>query len=358
LKRARETAEILNQHYTLPIKADDDLKERAKGKLEGQPRQSGERDFQDSIFDRYGENGESEWLLFLRASRMLEKLARIGEGRTLVVSHGGLMNQMLRAAFGLKPQSHGQGANFPHDNTAFSELHISPATYQVGLFSANDARHNGESKDQQAPFRIWLVRHGQSEGNLKGLFQGQSEHDLTAKGQQQARALGMRLKEQEKTFDAILCSPQSRARQTAEGVGKALNIRIESNDLLKEIDNGQFAGLADGEIKQRWPEIDFWVDPFTPLGFDGESWHQMEIRAGEFLQTLMERGPGDYLVVSHGGTLNGLLRNMLGIRIMQGHQTPFFYLQNTEVTQVNYYPETKRWVLLRQGDDSHLKDKL
>lgn len=63
---------------------------------------------------------------------------------------------------------------------------------------------------------IFLIRHGETAWNSEGIFRGQSEIPLNERGLQQARATGEYL--QAINFDAVFCSPLSRARQTAEAL--------------------------------------------------------------------------------------------------------------------------------------------
>lgn len=100
---------------------------------------------------------------------------------------------------------------------------------------------------------LYLIRHGQTEWNLKGRLQGGKDSPLTALGRQQAQAVAISLKARPPSL--ILASPLGRASKTAEIIAKALAISIEKDDRLGELRFGAAEGLTLNEIDKRWPEF-------------------------------------------------------------------------------------------------------
>lgn len=90
---------------------------------------------------------------------------------------------------------------------------------------------------------IAMVRHGETDYNKQRLIQGRIDNVLNETGKQQAHRLGRFLKENNETFDVLLTSPLSRAKETASILGAhlGLNITDQSNDFL-ERDFGPFEG--------------------------------------------------------------------------------------------------------------------
>ena len=82
-----------------------------------------------------------------------------------------------------------------------------------------------------------LVRHGLSEGNVRGLIQGQLDHPLTDVGRVQASAVAERLRS-DGGADRIVASPLARAFETAQAVASVLDLPVTTDDRLKEYDFG------------------------------------------------------------------------------------------------------------------------
>lgn len=91
--------------------------------------------------------------------------------------------------------------------------------------------------------RLYIIRHGQSEYNRDGLLAGATDTPLTDLGREQAHDAGILL--QEKSIDYMLCSPLSRAHETATIIAEAIGYdpaRIEINQLARERNFGELEG--------------------------------------------------------------------------------------------------------------------
>ncbi len=205
-------------------------------------------------------------------------------------------------------------------------------------------------------FDITFLRHGESVGNAEARWQGQSDFPLTEKGREQARALADRWRSDGRTFDAILSSPLSRARETADIIAITLGMVVEEDRIWMERNIGIMAGLTAAEVKQHFPEPDF-VTPFDTLGLDGEGDWELYLRAGRALQSLLRRKPGKYLVVSHGGLLNQVMHAIVGITPQANSSGLRFRFQNTGFTHVIYYPSSHRWHIETVNDRHHWNGK-
>ena len=97
---------------------------------------------------------------------------------------------------------------------------------------------------------LLLARHGQSEWNAAGRWQGQADPPLSDLGRAQARAAGR----QAGSFDAIFASDLERALHTATIISEALGVSpVVVDPRLKERDAGEFSGLTRDEIEERFP---------------------------------------------------------------------------------------------------------
>ena len=160
--------------------------------------------------------------------------------------------------------------------------------------------------------RLTLLRHARSRADDEGVNEGRYDSPLTATGLAQARALAEYWRAHPPEFDRVFCSTLARARQTAEVVAGTLNLAVQASDLWREWDNGPLAGLDREEALRRYPIPAFRhdLDPFTLEG--GESQAAIRARALLALEAVWQSGASNILVVSHGGFLNSVLREVTG----------------------------------------------
>jgi len=126
---------------------------------------------------------------------------------------------------------------------------------------------------------VLLIRHGQTRSNVAGYYMGWSEEDLNEVGYIQARKLASRLADS--PIAAIYTSPLKRAHTTASLIAEHHGLKVKPLDDLIEIKLGDWQGLHEGEIAERWPEM--WkqseVDPSVMAMPHGESFSQVVERA-------------------------------------------------------------------------------
>jgi len=149
--------------------------------------------------------------------------------------------------------------------------------------------------------QLCLVRHGQTDWNLEGRYQGQSDVPLNDKGLAQARSLAEQLKDQ--SFAAIYSSDLRRARQTAEPIANLLGINIQLEARLREINQGQWEGVLVEDIKARYAKI--WSqrteDPANVRPPGGETVREVATRVYTALDEITSRHSDEnILIVSHG----------------------------------------------------------
>jgi uncharacterized phosphatase len=152
---------------------------------------------------------------------------------------------------------------------------------------------------------IGLLRHGQTNWNIDFRLQGVTDIPLNETGIAQARAAGAaiaQLAEVGESWEMILSSPLSRARDTAVMVGEAIGIEgIEIEELLLERSFGVAEGLSHEEWKSQFSDTNH-----VP---GGESLDALEARSWVLLQRLRDQYEGKrVLTVSHGALIRTLLR--------------------------------------------------
>ncbi len=199
---------------------------------------------------------------------------------------------------------------------------------------------------------IVFLRHAESVGNAEGRFQGQSDPPLTETGLAQARALARRWQEEKARFDCIISSPLRRARHTAEIIAETLGVPLEFDPDWMEWHNGELAGLTHEEVGEHdgWPDL---LTPYVHIGETGESRWELYLRAGRAIQRLLDRPPGRYLVVAHGGVLNMALYGILGLTLQVNFQGISFRFRNTAFATLRYEADSHRWYVLGINDHAH-----
>ncbi|MDP9794402.1 putative phosphoglycerate mutase [Catenuloplanes nepalensis] len=143
---------------------------------------------------------------------------------------------------------------------------------------------------------IVLVRHGQTEWSVSGRHTGRTDIPLTAEGEEQARAIGEKLKGRE--FAAVLSSPRVRALRTAELAGLEVT---EVDEDLSEWDYGDYEGITTPEIRKTDPDWYLWDDGVP----GGESPEQIGARIDRVLARAREHlaRDRDVALVAHGHAL-------------------------------------------------------
>jgi probable phosphoglycerate mutase len=159
---------------------------------------------------------------------------------------------------------------------------------------------------------LFLVRHGETDWNAAGRWQGQTDVPLNARGREQAREVAGRLRAG--GIAAIASSDLLRARATAEIVASELGLEVSHLDAaLRERRFGCFEGLTREEVAARFPEAwaRYLADP-GPAPPGGESRDELVGRLLPAVASAVARLPGPLLVVMHGGAMRALLAEHVG----------------------------------------------
>lgn len=201
---------------------------------------------------------------------------------------------------------------------------------------------------------LWLLRHGQSEGNLRSLRQGQRDYPLTDLGHRQISLLAQRWIETGVKFDHIIASPLTRALDSARLLADSLNVDLDIDERWQERNSGSAEGepLDTLSVRNDPTQERNVYDPIFP---GGESDLQLHVRAGEGLQAIMNRGPGRYLVVSHGGILNGAMHVILGLAPAGSSKLARFSFSNSGYAILQYVADPGYWRIEKLNVTNHLK---
>jgi broad specificity phosphatase PhoE len=206
------------------------------------------------------------------------------------------------------------------------------------------------------PTTLILVRHGQTESNIKGLLHGQTDVPLTARGVAQARLVAARLA-RERGIAALYTSPLERARHTAELIGAAVGLRPTPQSGLMEIHFGVVEGLTFEEVLARHPELGLREDddPTADLLWPGgESRHGFRLRVAETLRGLLAAHAGETIVaVAHGGAISVGVGELLG---EPGAGWRRYMVANCAITRLEWVGAGRPARLACLDDRAHLAD--
>jgi broad specificity phosphatase PhoE len=149
---------------------------------------------------------------------------------------------------------------------------------------------------------ILLARHGETDWNRDGRFQGQADPPLNRTGRAQAVDLSDALMAEQ--LAAVYSSPLRRALETAEVLAASHGLEPVPVDDLREVDVGSWSGLTRAEVEERFPaQFARWLD-YGQGWEDGETYEEMGRRAVDALLQLAATHDGErVLAVTHGGPI-------------------------------------------------------
>ncbi|NLG06874.1 class I tRNA ligase family protein, partial [Candidatus Peribacteria bacterium] len=187
--------------------------------------------------------------------------------------------------------------------------------------------------------KITVLRHGESEGNLAPIYQGQEPGtDLTERGRQQAQAAGELLVESSPLtvhschlpVDIIYCSPLARTRQTAQAVADATGANVIVDERLREVAFGEYEGktidFSDlAFVKAKRAHKMQKNAPESIYHFPGmETWNQVQERINDFLTDILHRHRSQHVViVTHADPVQNIKHFFAGEDPMKISRQPY-----------------------------------
>lgn len=202
---------------------------------------------------------------------------------------------------------------------------------------------------------LYIVRHGETEWNKIGRYQGITNVPLNENGIAQAKACGNALKDVH--FDRILSSDLSRALVTAETIRGNRQLEIKTEERLREINFGDWEKLLFTEIEERWPGLidQMYRRPDIVKVPNGESFQEVQDRAWSAVSDFLNENNEDetILITCHGGTIRTILCKLLDISISHCWN---FSQGNTAINRVFYngMGESDHNILNLLNDTAHV----
>jgi probable phosphoglycerate mutase len=201
---------------------------------------------------------------------------------------------------------------------------------------------------------VYVIRHGETDWNLTGRWQGHADVPLNELGLRQARLLGQRLAHDGVRFDAIYSSDLARAYQTAWELGAAVRVPVQLLPPLREIDLGAWSGLTYDEIERRFPtETELLRQGQDIPRGGGESMAALRKRVIEAVEAIVKLHAGQTLaLVTHGGCVRALLMHAEGAAVEDSFRR-YPHIGNTSVTVLHVSPDA--WKLELVNNMGHLE---
>lgn len=183
--------------------------------------------------------------------------------------------------------------------------------------------------------RLIIIRHGESEWNRIGRYQGQADAPLSELGLRQAEALAQRLHNEH--FDAIFTSPLQRAAKTAAAVARYHPaVPVAAEPALLEIDHGAWQGLLLDEVRGRFGDgLREWrMHPTRAQMPGGESFSNILKRVLDFKDRLLLEFPEQSVLVStHDVVVKILVADALGMNMDRINR---IWVTNASISVVEY----------------------
>ena len=199
---------------------------------------------------------------------------------------------------------------------------------------------------------IIIIRHGETEWNKTGRFQGHSDVPLSAEGRAQAAALGKNLVVDH--VDAIYASDLTRAMETAAPLAQRFGLEVISDPLLRELNFGSWEGRNFNDVNAENPDVmkTFYNDPERVNIPDSEPFPEFQRRvAGRVREIVAQERGKRIVIVSHGASIRILFADILSMPIRSiWHVSQL----NTAVNKVRFEDDGFAVVTL-MNDTSHLR---
>ncbi len=203
--------------------------------------------------------------------------------------------------------------------------------------------------------RFILVRHGQSEGNLRDEFLGHTDLPLTELGHRQAECTAKYLDGYE--IDVLYASDLKRAYQTAEHIAEHKQLSIIADTELREIYAGKWEGLPFNTIYEQYrADFDMWLhDMGKARCTDGESVAELYKRVTGEVERLAKISDGQTVcIASHATPIKCVRLKALGYSVDNAKEIG--WTSNASVTIVDVDSESGEFTMVKDGYDEHLAE--
>lgn len=180
--------------------------------------------------------------------------------------------------------------------------------------------------------KIYLIRHGQTTGDVENRYGGSYDDHLSDEGEIQAHKLAEKLASS--GIQIIFCSPLIRAQETAKIINTKLNCEIKTDEDLKERNqNAILSGMTRDEAREKYPELVEQVKDYRNTISGAESYENFVERLKKvFSKIANSSGYSTIGIVTHGGPIRVIFREILKDREIDIADCAFAVLQDESNT--------------------------
>jgi len=202
---------------------------------------------------------------------------------------------------------------------------------------------------------IHLIRHGQTDWNVKSLYQGIKDIPLNDVGLKEADRLAKRLRSF--SFIGLYSSPLSRAFNTAEAINQFHDLSVVVRENIKEISLGGWEGKDRETIKKSHPKS---IGTFSKDVVDirppgGESFRDLQFRVGESFKEIIDshQDNDEIVIVTHGGVIKNIIADALKMKL---EDRKLLLIDNASISTLIYHVKEETFFLKRYNDTAHLEN--
>ena len=199
--------------------------------------------------------------------------------------------------------------------------------------------------------KLVLVRHGETDWNKLGKFQGHCDIDLNARGVAQARETAQAVAQW--NHSAIFASPLLRTMRVAQEISQISGRPVVQVPGFRELSLGDLEGVTGEEMRTTWPHVyDAWRDdPASVVMPNGESLSELQDRAWSSLVELEQTHAEDetLIVVSHNFAIRSMIGKALGMPLANFHR---MWLSLSSICTIE--TDQRGWRLVGYNSTSHL----
>ena len=170
--------------------------------------------------------------------------------------------------------------------------------------------------------KFFVVRHGETDWNKLGRFQGHTDISLNDRGLSQARETAVASEDWD--YTAIYSSPLVRTVQVAEEIAKVTPMLVSQEPGLKELSLGDLEGVTGEEMRNDWPALfAAWrTDPEKMSMPNGESLGELRDRTWQVILDIEQKHSSDdsIVVISHNFAIRSIVNELLGMPLAYFHR--------------------------------------
>ena len=170
--------------------------------------------------------------------------------------------------------------------------------------------------------KFFVVRHGETEWNKLGRFQGHTDISLNDRGLSQARETAVA--SEDWGYTAIYSSPLVRTVQVADEIAKVTPMTVSQEPGLKELSLGDLEGVTGEEMRNDWPALfAAWrTEPEKMSMPNGESLGELRDRTWQVILDIEQKHSSDdsIVVISHNFAIRSIVNELLGMPLAYFHR--------------------------------------